>query len=119
NCTDECPDTPAGEAVDAVGCPLPPPTQTVPCDQLDDDGDGVNNCNDLCPNTPPGTIVDAHGCCKGPKGGPLNIMFSAGWLAPVCGPSCPIIAAATLGGLVSLRSGLRRRRSPGGRRKGK
>jgi len=47
---DECPNTPAGAAVDAVGCPL------------DSDGDGVFDYKDECPGTPAGVDVDAAGC---------------------------------------------------------
>jgi OOP family OmpA-OmpF porin len=38
----------------------PPPQPT--CDQLDDDGDNVNNCDDKCPGTAAGTIVGPDGC---------------------------------------------------------
>ncbi|MEY2907645.1 MAG: hypothetical protein RLZZ602_168 [Pseudomonadota bacterium] len=51
---DACPNTPAGDTVDATGCTVEPPA--------DDDGDGVSNGDDLCPNTPPGATVDASGC---------------------------------------------------------
>jgi OOP family OmpA-OmpF porin len=47
---DECPGTPAGVAVDAVGCPL------------DSDGDGVPDYQDQCPGTPAGAKVNALGC---------------------------------------------------------
>lgn len=47
---DLCPNTPAGVAVDANGCPL------------DSDGDGVADYLDKCPNTPRGAKVDADGC---------------------------------------------------------
>jgi len=47
---DQCPNTPAGAAVDARGC------------ELDSDGDGVVDSKDKCPNTPAGTEVDADGC---------------------------------------------------------
>lgn len=47
---DQCPDTPAGVAVDANGCPL------------DSDGDGVPDYKDECPGTPAGVEVDASGC---------------------------------------------------------
>jgi OOP family OmpA-OmpF porin len=47
---DECPDTPLGVEVDAVGCPL------------DSDGDGVPDYLDKCPGTPPGVAVNAEGC---------------------------------------------------------
>jgi hypothetical protein len=50
---DQCPNTPAGDTVDAVGCSD---------SQLDDDGDQVSNADDLCPNTPAGETVDANGC---------------------------------------------------------
>ncbi len=51
---DNCPNTPAGDTVDANGCTVTAPT--------DADGDGVNDSNDLCPNTPAGDNVDADGC---------------------------------------------------------
>ncbi len=47
---DQCPDTPAGVAVDAAGCPL------------DTDQDGVANYLDKCPNTAAGVQVDESGC---------------------------------------------------------
>jgi len=47
---DRCPNTPAGTAVTATGCPV------------DSDGDGVSDANDRCPNTPAGTAVNAQGC---------------------------------------------------------
>ncbi|MEM8942885.1 MAG: OmpA family protein, partial [Pseudomonadota bacterium] len=47
---DRCPNTPAGAAVDRVGC------------LLDQDGDGVPNSRDSCANTPRGVEVDASGC---------------------------------------------------------
>jgi OOP family OmpA-OmpF porin len=47
---DQCPGTPAGVRVDAVGCPI------------DSDGDGVPNNADRCPNTPANVAVDAAGC---------------------------------------------------------
>lgn len=50
--SDLCPNTPAGDAVDANGCSLP----------KDSDGDGVTDDKDKCPNTPAGTKVDANGC---------------------------------------------------------
>ena len=50
---DECPYTPPGVRVNAVGCPL----------KADDaDADGVADQNDDCPYTPAGAVVDAHGC---------------------------------------------------------
>lgn len=47
---DACPNTPAGAAVDATGCPL------------DSDHDGVYDGLDKCPGTPAGARVDATGC---------------------------------------------------------
>ncbi|WP_280545962.1 MULTISPECIES: OmpA family protein [unclassified Halomonas] len=47
---DQCPGTPAGVAVDAVGCPL------------DSDSDGVPDYQDQCPGTPAGAEVNALGC---------------------------------------------------------
>ena len=49
---DRCPNTPAGDAVDAGGCSLP----------KDSDGDGVIDPRDNCPDTPRGEAVDANGC---------------------------------------------------------
>lgn len=50
NGADRCPNTPAGAAVNSVGCPP------------DSDRDGVPDSVDLCPNTPAGTVVNASGC---------------------------------------------------------
>ena len=50
--TDNCPNTPAGAAVDANGCIV----------VTDSDGDGVPDNQDNCPNTPAGATVDANGC---------------------------------------------------------
>jgi len=47
---DNCPQTPAGAAVDQDGCPL------------DRDGDGVADDMDNCPQTPQGVDVDPNGC---------------------------------------------------------
>jgi outer membrane protein OmpA-like peptidoglycan-associated protein len=47
---DQCPNTPAGDRVDANGC------------SLDSDGDGVKDAIDKCPSSPPGDKVDAEGC---------------------------------------------------------
>lgn len=51
--TDQCPDTPAGQGVDANGCAS---------SQTDADQDGVTDDRDLCPNTPAGESADANGC---------------------------------------------------------
>ncbi|MBL6750459.1 MAG: OmpA family protein [Nevskia sp.] len=53
---DQCPGTPPGTKVDAVGCPVAvePPKDT--------DGDGVVDNSDKCPDTPKGAKVDASGC---------------------------------------------------------
>jgi len=53
---DQCPNTPRGVKVDAVGCPLPPPPP------VDSDGDGIPDKMDACPNTPRGMRVDERGC---------------------------------------------------------
>jgi OOP family OmpA-OmpF porin len=43
--------------------PLPPPPPPAPtCDQLDDDGDGVNNCEDKCPTSQAGQAIGPDGC---------------------------------------------------------
>jgi OOP family OmpA-OmpF porin len=47
---DECPNTPAGVAVNAFGCPK------------DSDGDGVADYMDKCPGTRQGAKVNADGC---------------------------------------------------------
>ncbi|EDZ61616.1 protein containing OmpA/MotB C-terminal domain [Sulfurimonas gotlandica GD1] len=49
---DKCPNTQAGEKVDASGCMI----------KLDSDKDGVPDTDDKCPNTPAGTKVDYRGC---------------------------------------------------------
>lgn len=60
--TDQCPNTPPGTTVDAVGCPLAP---------TDSDGDGVFDTLDQCPNTPAGDRVDERGCTiTAPAGNP-------------------------------------------------
>lgn len=46
---DRCPNTPAGAAVNAVGCP-------------DTDGDGFYDDVDQCPNTIKGALIDDVGC---------------------------------------------------------
>ncbi len=55
NSLDLCPNTPAGETVNASGCSA---------SQLDDDNDGVKNNLDTCPNTPTGQTVNASGCAQ-------------------------------------------------------
>jgi OOP family OmpA-OmpF porin len=47
---DRCPDTPAGQVVDATGCPR------------DSDRDGVPDLTDQCPGTPAGVPVNPQGC---------------------------------------------------------
>lgn len=77
---DQCPNTPAGHAVDARGCPLdsdgdgvidgldecPNTYRNATVDirgcELDDDNDGVVNRLDDCPNTAAGVRVDVNGC---------------------------------------------------------
>ncbi|SCY49755.1 OmpA family protein [Desulfoluna spongiiphila] len=81
---DTCPNTPAGQAVDALGCPviLDSDGDGVPDDMdvcadtpagqpvdelgcpviLDADGDGVEDSMDRCPDTPQGAVVDNRGC---------------------------------------------------------
>lgn len=90
NSIDACPDTPAGDAVDARGCSLPKDAdRDGVMDNLDRcpntpagtrvdaagcplpkdaDGDGVVDASDKCPNTPAGTVVDASGCPKDSDG---------------------------------------------------
>lgn len=52
NDRDNCPGTPPGSSVDALGCPR----------VLDDDGDGIANDLDRCPQTSPAISVDENGC---------------------------------------------------------
>jgi outer membrane protein OmpA-like peptidoglycan-associated protein len=72
---DQCPDTPAGVAVDENGCPVDTDGDGV-ADYVDGcpneagtvngcpdaDGDGVADKDDTCPDTPAGATVDATGC---------------------------------------------------------
>jgi hypothetical protein len=58
--TDECPDTPEGEGIDAQGCAL---------SELDDDYDGVSNALDLCPDTY--EPADENGCSESQTPGDL------------------------------------------------
>lgn len=50
---DRCPNTPAGDEVDAQGCT-----------EKDSDNDGVLDKNDACPDTPAGAKVDVSGCAE-------------------------------------------------------
>lgn len=52
---DQCPNTPAGAAVDVNGC-------TASQLDSDSDNDGVSDAVDLCPGTMLGSIVDTNGC---------------------------------------------------------
>ncbi len=56
NPNDNCPDTPAGEAVDGVGCST---------SQLDTDSDGVSDADDACPGYNDSIDVDADGTPDG------------------------------------------------------
>lgn len=53
---DQCPTTPIGINVDAVGCAIP----------VDLDQDGIPDTRDMCLSTPAGTAVDATGCTPAP-----------------------------------------------------
>jgi len=58
---DQCPGTPAGEAVNGDGCAA---------SQLDSDNDGISDALDQCPGTPAGTAVNSNGCVPSqPSGG--------------------------------------------------
>lgn len=66
--SDQCPNTPAGVAVDMKGC------------ALDSDGDGVPDYRDNCPNTEAGRAVDEHGCkfvLKRTEEVSLNVNFAS------------------------------------------
>jgi OOP family OmpA-OmpF porin len=83
---DNCPDTPAGVAVDQKGCPMdsdmdgvadyrdkcPGTPRGVRVDldgcPMDSDGDGVPDYLDKCPGTPKGVAVDSDGCPKDSDG---------------------------------------------------
>nr|WP_300309329.1 OmpA family protein [Halomonas sp.] len=67
---DECPGTPAGVAVDAVGCPL------------DSDGDGVPDFQDQCPGTPAGVKVNSLGCEDDVALRGVNFEFDSARLTP-------------------------------------
>jgi len=54
---DRCPGTPAGTAVNALGCPAGAGS--------DADGDGVPDSADACPETKQGLTVDISGCVVG------------------------------------------------------
>jgi hypothetical protein len=56
NPNDNCPDTPAGEAVDGIGCST---------SQLDTDSDGVSDADDACPGYNDSVDVDADGTPDG------------------------------------------------------
>jgi OOP family OmpA-OmpF porin len=83
---DDCPDTPAGIAVDENGCPQDSDMDGVPdyrdkcpgtprgvrvdldgC-PVDSDGDGVPDYLDKCPGTPKGVAVDSDGCPRDSDG---------------------------------------------------
>ena len=67
NSADQCPNTPAEERVDAVGCGE---------SQLDADLDGVFNNADECPNTPTDENVDAAGCGQSQLDADLDGVFN-------------------------------------------
>jgi len=52
---------PAPAPAPAPAAPPPPPPPPT-CDQLDDDGDGVNNCEDKCPTSQAGQAIGPDGC---------------------------------------------------------
>ncbi|OLO03421.1 MULTISPECIES: OmpA family protein [Salinicola] len=97
---DQCPNTPAGVAVDAVGCPLDTDGDGVPdyMDQcpgtpagvevnaqgcpLDSDGDGVPDYQDQCPNTPAGAEVNSLGCEEDLVLRDVNFEFDSAKLTP-------------------------------------
>lgn len=97
---DQCPNTPAGVAVDASGCPLDTDGDGVPdykdecpgtpagvevnasgC-PLDSDGDGVPDYMDQCPNTPAGAEVNALGCEADVVLQDVNFEFDSAKLTP-------------------------------------
>ncbi|HEX6644812.1 MAG TPA: OmpA family protein, partial [Gemmatimonadales bacterium] len=93
---DRCPNTPAGAAVDARGCPqdadedgvsdgldrCPDTPKGASVDQLgcpgDEDGDRVLDGLDRCPRTPAGAAVNAFGCPPGVPEGTSGTSFAPG-----------------------------------------
>jgi OmpA-OmpF porin, OOP family len=65
---DECPDSPAGTAVDRKGCPKAAVSD-------DADKDGVPNKKDKCPDTPAGLQVDETGCVVAQKTAIQGVTF--------------------------------------------
>lgn len=65
---DGCLGTPPGVAVQADGCPAPPPAE-APAEALpgDSDGDGVADERDACPGTRAGLAIDERGCLARPE----------------------------------------------------
>lgn len=60
---DQCANTPAGTAVDDVGCPADTSDGDDETPEIvDTDGDGVPDDVDQCADSPPGLEVDATGC---------------------------------------------------------
>lgn len=90
---DACPATPAGFAVDSVGCPM----------VVDADGDGVTDEMDLCPGTPPGVAVGDRGCPRDTDGDGIPDSADrcpnspAG--APVDESGCPLVLDADKDGV--------------------
>ena len=80
---DECPNTPRGCRVDAVGCPI------------DSDGDGVCDGLDRCPNTTAGVAVDAHGCPIDTDGDgvPDYLDKCPNERGPASNDGCPVVVA--------------------------
>jgi hypothetical protein len=122
DCRDNCPNTPNASQADCdndgVGDACEP----------DQDADGVPDDCDNCPTVPNSNQADSDGdgvgdACEPAEPAPqptpcdeqgrtVNILFSNGWLAPVCGPTCPIMIAGLACGLATLKSVTRRRRRP-------
>ncbi len=92
--------------------------------ETDTDGDGVIDACDNCPEVPNADQADAdndgigdacdvpagQGACDPADEDPFNILFSLLFHAPVCGGGCPAMIAATLCGIVVLKSRRSRRR---------
>ncbi len=82
---DNCPDSPAGFAVDATGCAR---------SQLDDDGDGFMNTVDACPGTDPGATSLANGCSATQLGIQAPTEIAPISPPPLPAPESPPAAAA-------------------------
>lgn len=83
NPLDQCPGTPSGATVNAVGCSM---------GQLDSDRDGVPDALDACPGTVLGTAVDAAGCSASQRDTDGDGVVDAKDLCPGTPPGVLVLA---------------------------